>query len=191
MARPRNPIKPDAKRSETFGNAKTGRPAGFKDVYIAQVEQLVRDHDYTDVQIANFFDVNPSTLWRWKMLVPDFGKAFHRGEAAQVKVLEAAMFACATGFSHKAVKIFPPRVVVKKAKGGKRATVETKPVIVHYEEYYPPNPQAAFRLLEARDPARYSQRLRHVGDPTQPVEFVMVGRLPKEEEKPDGRRKPA
>lgn len=182
MGRPRKPIPADAQRSPTFGKGrKQGRQADFKDSYIAQVEQLVRDHDYTDAQIAAFLGKDPATIWRWKMAVPDFGRAFHRGEQAQIKVLEAAMFSRATGYSHEAVKIFPPRVVIKKVKGKKNAVrVETKPIIVKYVEHFAPDPQAAFRLLEARDPKRYSAQLRHIGDPTQPVEFLMVGRIPKE-----------
>lgn len=179
MGRKRAPIAKTARRDRKFGKATTGRPAGFKEEYIGIVKALVSTHDYTDAQIAAMLEVNPSTMWRWKMKVPEFGRAFLRGEAARQKTLEASMFHRATGYSHKAVKIFPPRVVVVREKG-KKAVLKTEPVIVEYEEHFPPDTTAGFRLLEALDPKRYSQRMKHTGDPREPVIFQMSNRPPKE-----------
>lgn len=187
----RKPItKPKKRKQLNLG----GRPSGFKDEMIAQVADLVGKHDYTDAQIAAFFDVNPSTLWRWKMAVPKFAKAFERGEDQQVRTLEASMFARGTGFSQPAVRIFPPRTrVVRRVVNGKtrRVTVTDEPVIVKYEEHFPPDPTAAFRLLKKLRPNEYNDKLIHAGDANEPVTFQMINRPPKEEAH-DGRpRQPA
>lgn len=177
MGRPRDAIPPTAKRSPTFGKG-GGRPAGFRDEMIAQAKHLV-SLNYTDIQIAAFFEVNPSTLWRWKQAVPSFGRAFLRGQAAQQAVLEASMLARATGYSHQAVKIFPPREIVT-GRGKRRKIKLCEPIIVKFEEHFPPDPQAAKLLLQKLDPAAYSARTIHSGDPTQPVQFIMQNRPPKE-----------
>lgn len=163
MTSRRKPIPKTARRSRKFGKG-GGRPTNFRNEFIAQVEELVAKHDYTDGQIADFLGQNPSTIWRWKQAVPEFGRAFARGEAQQVKVLEAAAFHRATGYSHKAVKIFPPR-----AEG-------EKPIIVPYEEVFPPDVAAIKLLLQARRPQIYRDRVEHSGDPAAPVQFIMVNR---------------
>lgn len=181
MARPRKEIPEGKRRSRTFGKTpkdQAGRPVGFRDEMIDQAKALVA-RGFTDVQIAGFFDCNPSTLWRWKQAVPNFGRAFLRGEVEQQAVLESSMFHRATGYSHPAVKIFPPSTKVV-GRGKNRKVVAGEPVIVKYEEHFPPDPQAARLLLQKLDPGAYSTRMIHAGDPKQPVIFNMQNRPPKE-----------
>lgn len=177
MGAPRKAIPPTAKRSRTFGKG-GGRPAGFEDVMIAQATELVA-RGFTDAQIADFFEVHPSTLWRWKQHVPAFGKAFLRGEKEMQAVLEASMLHRATGYSHQAVKIFPPREIVT-GTGKKRKVTLSDPIVVKFEEHFPPDKGAAELLLRKLDPGVYNPRMTVVGDPKAPVQFIMQNRPPKE-----------
>lgn len=177
MGAPRKAIPPTAKRSRTFGKG-GGRPTGFRDEMIAQVVDLVA-REFTDAHIAAFFQVNPTTLWRWKQAVPAFGKAFLRGEKEMQAVIEASMLHRATGYSHQAVKIFPPREIVT-GRGKNKKIKLSEPIVVKFEEHFPPDKGAAELLLRKLDPGVYNPRMTVVGDPKAPVQFIMQNRPPKE-----------
>lgn len=177
QGRHRKPVDPQARRSETFGKADAqgtaGRPPKFREEMIEQARHLVAEHDFTDGQIAHFFKITLPTLWRWKVAVPEFARAFLRGQEAQRKVLEASLFARATGYEFESEKLFPFKGRVVRAK-----TIE----------HVPPDPRAAQLLLQKLDPANYSPRMIHQGDPTQPVQFNMINRPPKKEAKHGGKK---
>lgn len=145
---------------------------------IVQVTDLVA-RGFTDAQIADFYGKDPSTLWRWKQAVPAFGKAFLRGEKEMQAVIEASMLDRATGYSHQSVKIFPPREIVT-GTGKKRKVTLSAPIVVKFEEHFPPDKGAAELLLRKLDPAIYNPRMTVVGDPKAPVQFIMQNRPPKE-----------
>lgn len=183
----RKPCPPDAKpkpRPEcksTRDQSGLGRKSEYSPAYIKVVKGLIARFGYTDQQIADFLEVSRRTLCRWKMSHPDFWRAFDLGEDKKVQALEDSMFALATGHTVPDMKIFPPREVVKGRGKNKRVGLGP-PIMVPFERYIPPDPQAARLLLMKLRPKEYSNRVIHGGDPNEPVQFIMSNRPPKEED---------
>lgn len=122
----------------------SGRPTDYKAEYAAQAERLVR-LGLTDSEIAEFLQVDPVTIYRWKDKYPKFCKALKRGKKEADDLVEASLYKRATGFSRKAVKIFMP--------AGAEA-----PVYAEYVEHFPPDPGAAKMWLTNRKPDEWRER---------------------------------
>ena len=111
-----------------------GRPTKYKPEYIAQVYKLCL-LGATNEQIADFFEVNPDTVYQWKKVHKKFSESIKRGKMwADAQVAEA-LYKKATGFTKKVSKLFH-------YKGQ---------VIEHeVEKYFPPDTAAAFIWLKNR-----------------------------------------
>ena len=133
-----------------------GRPTDYDPSYPSQARKLV-DLGMTDSEIAQFFDVNPSTVWRWKHEHPEFCVALsaETKEQADEKVVRS-LYKRATGFSHEATKVFMPAGA-------------TEPVYAPYIEYYPPEVGAAKMWLTNRRHKEWRERLVHSNDPDAPI----------------------
>lgn len=91
----------------------------------------------TDKQMGQFFGVTEQTLHNWKNEHPDFFEALKMGKFyADSKVAES-LYNRATGYSHKAVKIF---------------NNAGTPMLVEYEERFPPDPTSMIFWLKNRQP---------------------------------------
>lgn len=100
----------------------------------------------TDVAIAEHLYINVDTLKDWRSRYPEFSASFIRGrEEADVEVAQS-LRARALGYSHKAMKIFPPR-----SEGG-------EPIKVEYTEHYPPDTAAASLWLRNRQPKTWRDK---------------------------------
>lgn len=113
----------------------------------------------TDAQLAEFFDVDESTINNWKVDYPIFLESIKKGKEQADAEVAQKLFHRATGYEHKAVKI------VADAKTGKEH-------VVPYVEHYPPDTTAAIFWLKNRqkDNWREKNEVEHSGNVT--VELV-------------------
>jgi len=125
------------------------RPSKFKDTFIAQAEKLCK-LGATDIEVADFFEVDVRTIYRWKADHDGFCQALKAGKSESDDRVERSLFARATGYEHEEVDI---RVV-----GG--AIVQT-PI----RKYYPPDTTAGIFWLKNRRPDdwRDKQEVEHGG----------------------------
>lgn len=130
---------------------KQGRPPTYKAAFAEQAKKLCR-LGATDLELADFFEVDVRTIYRWKHAHEAFCQAVTCGKDAADDRVERALYNRAVGYSHPAVKIFMP------------AGAE-KPVYAPYEEHVPPDPGAAFNWLKNRRPDEWrdKQEVEHKG----------------------------
>lgn len=118
-----------------------GRPSKFDKAFIAQAEKLCK-LGATDMEIADFFEVDVRTLYRWKAEHPEFCQALKAGKDVADERVERSLYARANGYEHDEVDI---RVVDK-------AIVQT-PI----RKYYPPDTTAAIFWLKNRRPEQWRE----------------------------------
>lgn len=126
--------------------SKGGRPPTYQALFARQAERLTAQ-GATDADLAAFFEVNRTTIWRWREAHPEFCNALTRGKDVADAAVERSLFERATGYSHDAVKIFQH---------------EGKPVLVPYTERFAPDPTSMIFWLKNRQPQRW--RDRPIGD---------------------------
>ena len=135
-----------------------GRPSSFKPEYVAQTEKLCA-LGATDIELADFFNVDPVTIWRWKYQFPEFRKAISTAKEAADDRVERSLYNRALGYQRKAVKIFMP------ANAG-------EPVYAPYTEEVPADPASMIFWLKNR--RREYWRDRHPEDSTDTTVTVKV-----------------
>lgn len=128
------------------------RPSKFKKEFVAQAEKLCK-LGATDMEVADFFEVDVRTIYRWKTENEAFCQALKSGKAESDERVERSLFARAIGYEHDEVDI---RVV-----GG--GIVQT-PI----RKYYPPDTTAAIFWLKNRrsEQWRDKQDVEHSGNVT-------------------------
>lgn len=123
------------------------KPTGRPSVYDPKFDRIASRFALlgaTDVQLADALGVTVTTLTNWKKAHPSFLSALKSGkEQADAKVV-ASLYERATGYSHKAVKIFA---------SDKMGVVE-----VPYIERYPPDATSMIFWLKNRRPAEWRER---------------------------------
>lgn len=135
---------------------RTGRPSKYKPEMIEQAQKLCA-LGATDKDVADFFGVTDRTLYRWQLEYPEFCKALKLGKEAPDDRVERSLFHRATGYTHKAVKIFAD------PKTGAQHIVE-------YDEHYPPDTTAMIFWLKNRRPDLWRDRVEHTGKNGGPIE---------------------
>ena len=107
----------------------------------------------TDAEMADKLGVTEQTFNNWKTQYPKFFESLKRGKEKPDAIVEASLFARATGYKHEAVKIFMPA-------GAK------EPVYAPYTEHYAPDPTSMIFWLKNRRPDRWrdKQDVYHSGD---------------------------
>lgn len=135
-----------------------GRPTKFKSEYIGQAEKLCK-LGATDLEIADFLDVDVRTLYRWKGEHAEFCQALKAGKEVADERVERSLFARANGYEHDEVDI---RVI-----GGE--VVQT-PI----RKFYPPDTTAAIFWLKNRRPEQWreTKAVELTGADGGPVRFV-------------------
>lgn len=113
---------------------KIGRPSGFQPEYANKAEKLCA-LGATDLEVADFFEVDISTITRWQNKYPEFCAALRVGKSACDDRVERSLYHRAVGYSHQAVKILQ---------------FQGSPVIVPYREHVPPDVGAATLWLKNR-----------------------------------------
>lgn len=143
------------------------RPSKFKPEFVAQAEKLCK-LGATDLEIADFFEVDVRTIHRWKGEHDEFCHALKNGKEVADERVERSLFARANGYEHDEIDI---RVV-----GG---DIVQTPI----RKFYPPDTTACIFWLKNRRPAEWRDKVEqeHSGPGGGPipvertVRFVKAG----------------
>jgi hypothetical protein len=111
-----------------------GRPPTYREDFVKQAFNLAL-LGATDEDLAAAFQVDPSTISRWKNEHPEFQEALKAGKEDANGRVAKSLYRRALGYKHKATKIF---------------LHEGQPVTVDYIERYPPDTTAAIFWLKNR-----------------------------------------
>ena len=127
-----------------------GRPTKYKEEYNEQVTKLCL-LGATDVEIADFFNVEKQTIYNWRETEPEFLDSTKKGKAEADARVSESLFHRALGYSHPEVKL---NVV-------NHEIVET-PLIKHY----PPETLACIYWLKNRQSAKWRDKteVEHKGE---------------------------
>lgn len=132
-----------------------GRPPKFKVSFIPQAEKLCR-LGATDEEVADFFEVDVRTIYRWKGGNEKFCQALKSGKEMADERVERSLYARALGYKHDEVDI---RVI-------DNVLVKT-PIVKHY----PPDTTAGIFWLKNRRPGEWrdKQEMEHAGKGGGPI----------------------
>lgn len=111
-----------------------GRPSDYKPEYAEQARKLCT-LGATDIEIADFFDVDVRTIYRWKHKHDDFCQACIVGKDALDDRVERSLYQRAVGYSFDSEKVFNYQGAIVRA--------DTR-------EHVPPDPGAAMHWLKNR-----------------------------------------
>jgi len=141
-----------------------GRPSKFKPEFIAQAQKLAK-LGATDIEMADFFEVNVATLNRWKLENDKFRESLKMGKEESDDRVHRSLFARATGYEHDEVDI---------------RVIEGQIVKTPIRKYYPPDTTAGIFWLKNRRPQEWrdKQEVDHQGNLT--VQITRFGENKKE-----------
>lgn len=148
---------------DTKESAPFGRPTEFKQEYIEQAVKLC-ELGATDDEIANFFNVHRSTIYRWKLEYPDFCDAIKSAKENADERVERSLYQKATGYNVKQEQAI--KVKLEQHREG----VE----VVEVETHVPADTTAAIFWLKNRrkDQWRDKQDVQLTGANGGPIETV-------------------
>lgn len=121
-----------------------GRPSKFKPEFVQQAEKLCR-LGATDIEIADFFEVDVRTLYRWRSEHDDFCQSLKTGKDFADERVERSLFSRATGYEHDEVDI---------------RVIEGKIVETPIRKFYPPDTGACIFWLKNRKQAEWRDKLQ-------------------------------
>lgn len=122
---------------------KVGRPSSYKPEYATQAAKLCK-LGATDADLADFFGVATSTIWRWSGQYAEFCNALKTAKDLADERVERSLYQKAVGYEYDAVKIFQ---------------YEGSPVEVPYREKVAPDTTAAIFWLKNRRKAEWRDRI--------------------------------
>ncbi len=142
-----------------------GRPSEYKPEYAEQAQKLAV-LGATDIEVADFFDVDVRTIYRWKHDFPEFCQALNVGKEKADERVVNSLYQKAIGYEQDEVKIFMP------------AGAE-EPVYAPFRAKIPPDTTAAIFWLKNRRPNDWREKQEHAltGANGGPVETVNTIRL--------------
>lgn len=140
---PRKPKTPDATEPEE--KAKLGRPTKYRDEFAAQAAKLC-ELGATDIELADFFEVDTATIYRWRNENAAFCEAVIAGKEKADARVERAFFNRAVGYTFESEKIFQHQ--------GEIIRASTR-------EHVPPDPGAALNWLKNRNPDKWRDKREH------------------------------
>lgn len=124
-----------------------GRPTDFREEYVAQAEKLCAI-GATDAEIADFFDVDVRTIYRWKASNDAFCQAIKAGKEIADDRVERSLYQKAIGYEQEEVKIFMPAGA-------------DKPVYAPFTAKIAPDTTAAIFWLKNRRRADWMDKVDH------------------------------
>lgn len=126
-----------------------GRPSSYKPEYAEQAAKLCA-LGATDMELANFFDVDTATIYRWRNLHEEFCEAVTCGKEKADERVARSLFNRAVGYTFESEKVFQYQGEIVRAK-----TLE----------HVPPDVGAAFNWLKNRRPDEWrdKQTQEHTG----------------------------
>ncbi|HBA32969.1 MAG TPA: terminase [Gammaproteobacteria bacterium] len=144
---------------------KRGRPSAFRKEMVKQAEKLCA-LGATDQEMADFFDVDVRTFYRWKNANEDFCQALKVGKQAADERVERSLYMKAIGYEQDETKIFMP------------AGAE-QPVYAPYRAKIAPDTTACIFWLKNRKPKdwRDKQEVEHSGE-LEPLKVVIGATRP-------------
>ncbi len=120
-----------------------GRPSSFMPEFVTQAEKLCK-LGATDQEIADFFEVDVRTVYRWKADNDEFCQALKAGKEIADERVERSLYQKAIGYEQDEVKIFMP--------GG-----ATEPVYAPFRAKIAPDTTAAIFWLKNRRAAQWRE----------------------------------
>lgn len=128
-----------------------GRPSKYDPTFVVQAQKLT-EFGATDIEVADFFEIDVRTLYRWKNTNEEFCQALNAGKEKADERVVNSLFQRAVGYEQEAVKIFMP--------AGAAA-----PVYAPYREKVAPDTTAAIFWLKNRQPEKWrdKQEVEHSG----------------------------
>ncbi len=120
-----------------------GRPSKFDPAFVKQAEKLAQ-LGATDREVADFFEVDEATIYRWKHSHPEFCKALKVGKETADARVEQSLYRRALGYSHDAVKI--------------AVNAQGEVTQVPFVEHYAPDTTAAIFWLKNRKPQEWRDK---------------------------------
>lgn len=120
------------------------RPTEYKEAYVEGARKLAR-LGATDAEIADFYDVDVRTIYRWKNTHDAFCQALKAGKDEADNRVERALYHRAVGYEQEEVRIFMP--------AGADA-----PVYAPYTAKIAPDTTAAIFWLKNRRPEEWRDR---------------------------------
>lgn len=128
-----------------------GRPTDFRAEYVQQAEKLCV-LGATDEDIANFFEVDVRTIYRWKHAHEEFCQALKAGKEVADARVERSLYNRAVGYTYDSEK------VVTVAQGNNQGSVIER---VPIKEHVPPDTTAGIFWLKNRRPDDWRDKLDH------------------------------
>ncbi len=126
-----------------------GRPTKYRPEFVRHAEKLAM-LGATDQEMADFFEVDQRTFYRWRNEHDDFCQALKQGKEHADTRVERSLFQMATGYEQDEVKIFMP-------------AGSPVPVYAPFRAKIAPNVTAAIFWLKNRQPEQW--REKREGDP--------------------------
>lgn len=126
-----------------------GRPTKYKEEYCEQVEKLCK-LGATDIEIADFFDVNVDTINEWKKVYDKFSVSIKRGKLMADANVADRLYQRAVGFEHDSEEI---KVISGGSIGG--SSIERVPI----RKIYPPDTVAAIFWLKNRQKKTWRDKI--------------------------------
>lgn len=122
-----------------------GRPTAYNPEYVEQGRKLAK-LGAKDTEIADFFEVDVRTIYRWKAEHEDFCQALKVGKSKADERVVRGLYERATGYTHPEDKIF---------------MAEGVPVTVPTMKHYPPDTTAAIFWLKNRNSQKWRDKVDH------------------------------
>lgn len=142
-----------------------GRPSAYRPEYVEQAKKLCM-LGATDIELADFFEVDVRTVYRWKNEHEEFCHALKATKEVADERIERSLYERAAGYERDEVDI---RVV-----GGELVQTPIR-------KFYPPDTTAAIFWLKNRRPAEWRDKVEQAltgpdGGPVtiQTIERVLV-----------------
>ena len=123
---------------------KFGRPTEYKSAYAEGARKLAL-LGATDAEVADFYDVDVRTIYRWKNTHDEFCQALKAGKEQADDRVERALYHKAIGYEQEEVKIFMP-------------AGSDKPVYAPFTAKIAPDTTAAIFWLKNRKPEEWRDK---------------------------------
>jgi hypothetical protein len=124
------------------------QPNSCQPGYADQARKLCR-HGLDEADLADFFEVEPATIDRWRRTHPAFATALARGKADADAQVERSLYRRAIGYDRLVVKVFTP-------------VWAEEPIRVPVREQIPPDVRAAITWLSTRCPDKWGSPRQRV-----------------------------
>lgn len=138
-----------------------GRPSEYKPEYCVLAHNLAL-LGKSDEQIGVALGCSYSTVQRWIEKKKDFRLALARARDIADGEVARSLFERAKGYSHPAVKIFPPK------------TADGDPLIIPYTEHYAPDTAAASLWLRNRQGDKWKEKTSSDVNMTMTLEAIVL-----------------